>query len=79
MFLKHSEQKTIWNVLMLLVKNNRHVTVAKIALELRISYGSVHSNIYNDLEFNKVCARWVSKQLSEEHKLKHKYAPESVA
>ena len=37
-----------------MVKNNRHVTVAEIASELRISYGSAHSIIYSDLGFNKV-------------------------
>jgi hypothetical protein len=39
-----------------------------VAKHLQISHGSAHDIIHNRLGFHKVCARWVPKQLTEEHK-----------
>ncbi|KFM62375.1 Histone-lysine N-methyltransferase SETMAR, partial [Stegodyphus mimosarum] len=47
---------------------NRRITINKISNELDISHGSVHKIIADHLEFRKVCARWVPRLLTEEHK-----------
>ena len=47
---------------------DRRVTVREIANELSLSVGSVETIIYNHLKFSKVSARWVPKQLTDEHK-----------
>lgn len=48
-----------------LVRENRRVTIRELENEVGISFGSVHE-ILNDLGYQKVCARWVPKLLSEE-------------
>jgi hypothetical protein len=50
-----------------MILDNRRVTVDKVAYYLLISCGSVHEIIHNHFGFHKVCARWVPKQLIEEH------------
>ncbi|KFM67462.1 Histone-lysine N-methyltransferase SETMAR, partial [Stegodyphus mimosarum] len=47
---------------------NRRITINKISNERDISHGSVHKIIADHLEFRKVCARWVPRLLTEEHK-----------
>jgi len=36
-----------------------------------VSVGSAYSLIHDSLNFSKVCARWVPKELTEERKRKH--------
>jgi hypothetical protein len=54
-----------------MILDNRPVTIDEVAYHLLISHGSVHEIIHNHLGFRKVCARWVPKQLTEEHKRNH--------
>jgi hypothetical protein len=51
-----------------MILDNRRVTIDEMVYHLLISHGSVHEITHNRLGFRKVCARWVSKQLTEEHK-----------
>jgi hypothetical protein len=42
-----------------LILQNRKVTVDEMAKQLNISIGSAYSVVRNNLQFHKVCARWV--------------------
>jgi hypothetical protein len=44
--------------------------VDKIPANLRLSHGSAHTIIHNDLKFKEVCAKWVPRELKTEHKEK---------
>jgi len=54
-----------------LICENRRITVEEIAGRLNVSVGSAYSMIHDSHKFNKVCARWVPKELTEECKRKH--------
>jgi len=45
----------------------RRVTGADIADKLDVSYGYAYSIIHEDCGNHKICARWVPKQLIDEH------------
>jgi len=47
-------------------RENRRITVKEVASLLDISVGSAHHIIHDELEFRKVCARWVIKRLTPE-------------
>ncbi|KFM68018.1 hypothetical protein X975_04435, partial [Stegodyphus mimosarum] len=47
---------------------NRCIMTEEISNELYISHGSVHKIIADHLKFHKVCARWVPRLLTDEHK-----------
>ena len=49
-----------------IVKENRHVTVHEIAAHLDMSDGSAHHIVHDILQFHKVSARWVTRQLNAE-------------
>lgn len=51
-----------------LLEDDRRLSVAAIASEVGISFGSAHTIITNDLGFRKVCARWVPRLLTENQK-----------
>jgi len=46
------------------------ITVTDVADKLDIIYGSAYSIIHND-RYHEICARWVPKQLTDEHKWAH--------
>lgn len=50
------------------VTENFHVTVDKVAAMLHISYGSDHFNIHDFMQFHKVSAMWLPRQLTLEFK-----------
>jgi len=50
------------------VKENRRVTVNEIAAHLDMSHGSAHHIVHDVLQFHKVSARWVPRQLTAELK-----------
>jgi hypothetical protein len=50
------------------IMDNRRVTIDEVEHHLRISRGSAHGIIQGRLGFHRVCARWVPKQLTAEHK-----------
>ena len=50
------------------VKENRGVTVNEIATHLDMSHGSEHHIVHDVLQFHKVSARWVPRQLTAELK-----------
>jgi len=50
------------------VKENRRVTVLEIATHLDMSHGSAHHIVHDVLQFHKVSARWVPRQLTAELK-----------
>jgi [histone H3]-lysine36 N-dimethyltransferase SETMAR len=52
-----------------LIRSDRRVSCRIIAESLGISLGTVHT-IISELEYSKVCARWVPRQLTDELKLK---------
>jgi hypothetical protein len=54
-----------------LVQEDRSITVIDVANKMNISCGSAYSNIHKDLGYHKICARWVPKQLKDEHKWAH--------
>jgi hypothetical protein len=49
-------------------KDSRHVTVHEIATHLVMSDGSAHHIVHDVLQFHKVSARWVPRQLTAELK-----------
>ena len=51
-----------------IVKENRRVTVHEIAAHLDMSHGSVHQIVHDVLQFHKVSAGWVPRQLTAELK-----------
>ena len=51
-----------------LVKENRRVTVHEIASHVDMSHGSAHHIVHDVLQFHKVSARWVPRQLTAELK-----------
>jgi hypothetical protein len=51
-----------------LILQNRRVMVNEIAKQLNISIGSACSVVHDNLQFQKVCAKWVPKELTDEHK-----------
>ena len=53
-----------------MVLANRRVAIDEIACSVQISYGSAYQIIHDELRFHKLCARWVPKQLTAEHKRK---------
>ena len=50
------------------VKENRRVTMSEIAAHLDMSHGSAHHIVHDVLQFHKVSARWVPRQLTAELK-----------
>jgi hypothetical protein len=50
------------------ILGNRRVTIDEVEHHLRISHASALGIIQDLLGFHKVCARWVPKELSGEHK-----------
>lgn len=53
-----------------MILDNRRVTEDEIAIAMNISHGSVHTIISEHLKFRKVCARWVPRLLTAQHKEK---------
>ena len=53
-----------------LIREKRRITVEVVAGRLNVSVCSAYSLIHDSLKFSKVCARWVSKELTEERKRK---------
>ena len=47
-----------------IVMENRRVTLNDIAACLKISHGSAHHIVHDVLQFHKVSARWVQRQLT---------------
>lgn len=54
----------------LMVLTNRRVTIDDVASTLNISHGSAYTIFHDELDFRKVCLRWVPRQLTEEHNSK---------
>jgi hypothetical protein len=50
-----------------LLRNDRWITTRKLATELSVSKGSVN-NIIDALRYAKMCARWVPRSLTDDHK-----------
>jgi hypothetical protein len=42
--------------------------VDKIAKQLNISFGSASSVVHDNLQFHKMCVRWVPTELTDQHK-----------
>ena len=53
-----------------MICENRRITVEEAAGRLIVSVGFAYSLINDSLKFSKVCARWVPKELTEEHRRK---------
>jgi hypothetical protein len=53
------------------IRENHHILVDEVAAMLDISHGSAHHIIHDVLQFHKLCARWVPRQLTLELKEKH--------
>jgi hypothetical protein len=51
-----------------IVKENRHVTVNEIATHMDMNHGSEHQIVHDVLQFHKMSARWVPRQLTAELK-----------
>ncbi|GFT17103.1 histone-lysine N-methyltransferase SETMAR [Nephila pilipes] len=51
-----------------IIQRDRRVTVREIASELDLSYDNVQRIVTDELRYSKVCAHWVPRALSEEHK-----------
>ena len=53
------------------IRENRRFTITSLSLHFpRISRSLLHEIVSDELGFRKLCARWVPKMLTEEHKLK---------
>jgi len=57
-----------------IVKENHHVTVHETAARLDMSHGSAHHIVHDALQFHKVSARWVPRQLTAELKERRVHA-----
>ena len=53
-----------------LIQSDRRVTVDDIARNLRLSVGTAHKIVHDDLGYSKVSCRWMSKMLTQEDKQK---------
>ena len=53
-----------------MVLANWRVAISEVACSLQISHGSAYQIIHDELGFHKVCARWVPRELTAEHKRK---------
>ena len=53
-----------------MVLANRRVAIDGVACSLQISHGSAYQIIHDKFGFHKVCARWVPRELTAEHKRK---------
>jgi len=51
-----------------MVLANRRVAIDEVACSLQISHGSAYQIIHDELGFHKVCARWLPRELTAEHK-----------
>jgi histone-lysine N-methyltransferase SETMAR len=51
-----------------LIQGNRRIKVRDVVRTLDISIGTSHKIIHEDLGYRKVCARWVPRQLTPEHR-----------
>jgi len=51
-----------------LIRENRRITVRELSGILNISDGSVKTIIKQHLQYSKVCARWIPRFLTDEHK-----------
>jgi len=51
-----------------MVLANRRVAIDEVACSLQISHGSAYQIIHDELGFHKICARWVPRELTAEHK-----------
>ncbi|XP_048259394.1 histone-lysine N-methyltransferase SETMAR-like [Haliotis rufescens] len=52
-----------------LVMVNRRITLHELEETTGLSYGSIHNIIHGKLHMSKVCARWVSRMLTDDMKL----------
>ena len=53
-----------------MVLANREVVIDDVACSLQISHGSAYQMIHDEVGFHKICARWVPRELTAEHKRK---------
>jgi len=53
-----------------MVLANQRVAIDEVACSLQISHDSAYQIIHDELGFHKLCARWVPRQLTAEHKRK---------
>jgi len=51
-----------------MVPENWRVAINEVACSLQISHGSAYQIIHDELGFHKICARWVPRKLTAEHK-----------
>ncbi|GBN99272.1 hypothetical protein AVEN_205157-1 [Araneus ventricosus] len=52
-----------------MILENTQVTIDEVASAFNISHDSAHQIIHDELNFHKVCARWVPRKLTAENKL----------
>ena len=53
-----------------MVLANWRVAIHEVVCSLQISHGSAYQMIHDELGFHKICARWVPRELTAEHKRK---------
>jgi hypothetical protein len=51
-----------------LIRGNHHITISEIAMEMKISGGSVHTIVGEELHYRKICAQWIPRRLTPEIK-----------
>ena len=51
-----------------LIRENRRITVRELSGIINISDGSVKTIIKQHLQYSKVCAQWIPRLLTDEHK-----------
>ena len=49
-----------------LVMGNRRISLHELEEATRLSYGSIHSILHENLYLSKVCARWVPRMISDD-------------
>ncbi|PSN30866.1 hypothetical protein C0J52_26255 [Blattella germanica] len=50
------------------ILNDRRVQLRALSQKFNISYGAVYDIVHGNLKFRKVSARWVPKNLTDDHK-----------
>ena len=52
-----------------IIRENRGISLQVLATELDVSVGSTHTIVTEVLKYHKLCARWVPRILTDEHKM----------
>ncbi|XP_037560729.1 uncharacterized protein LOC119438774 [Dermacentor silvarum] len=68
---RHSHTANLIDKVDDLVRSDRRVTLRMLTVKVDVSVGTVWTIVHDRLRYRKVCAQWVPKQLTDQHKELH--------